>query len=415
MTQQHEERPTLFYVFGAALRWLRWRWHLIWLLPDLVLFGAVVILTATFIPLVANFIGQQVDARFLKLAEVTSRGAMTIALGVLSWRLGRWFGAYHWRLRATPRTWGGIIFPIALATGVGVLVYSGAQTSLVRQLELPALSELRGNSENQSCLVANESLSDSGMPIIEGAYRRMTDTLQKRKELSRVFGSIENRYQCPVGLFSEMNDLPESLTAAVIAKESGGDPKARSPQDAAGLMQLMPVNYGQSNPYDPKKNIELGTRKLRELIDKHGGVPEALAYYNAKNVVNVRAEAMATALGHEGFWARWNFLPKETREYVPEVLAIQRAWEEWKTHGRIRPFEERHGLEAPQEALKNNTNKIVATKAPKQTRRYVVQSGDTATKIAKQYQVLLGVLATANPNVELERLVIGQSLVIPVS
>jgi soluble lytic murein transglycosylase-like protein len=84
------------------------------------------------------------------------------------------------------------------------------------------------------------------------------------------------------------------LLQALIATESGFDAKTISPRGAVGLMQLMPITaseYGLSveKPNEavkqllrPQTNIDLGTRYLRDLINKFPGrLDLALAAYNA--------------------------------------------------------------------------------------------------------------------------------------
>jgi soluble lytic murein transglycosylase-like protein len=102
------------------------------------------------------------------------------------------------------------------------------------------------------------------------------------------------------------------LLEAVIAVESGYNPRAVSPKGAQGLMQLMPATasrFGVVDPFDPRENVRAGARYLKQLLDLFGGeLRLALAAYNAGEQAVIRS-------GHR--------IPPyaETQRYVPRVLA----------------------------------------------------------------------------------------------
>jgi soluble lytic murein transglycosylase-like protein len=79
--------------------------------------------------------------------------------------------------------------------------------------------------------------------------------------------------------------LDPDLVTSVIRAESGFNARALSPKGAQGLMQLMPKtasNLGVQNAFDPKANVEGGTRYLRELLERYNfDLIKALAAYNA--------------------------------------------------------------------------------------------------------------------------------------
>jgi len=109
--------------------------------------------------------------------------------------------------------------------------------------------------------------------------------------------------------------LDPSLLHAVIAAESGYNPKAVSPRGAQGLMQLMPATsrrFGLSDPYDPMQNVRAGASYLQELIQMFkGDLSLALAAYNAGPAAVMRFGSHIPPF-------------KETRRYVPQVLKIYR-------------------------------------------------------------------------------------------
>lgn len=94
------------------------------------------------------------------------------------------------------------------------------------------------------------------------------------KALNEVISSISDRHQ-----------LDPDLINSVIHAESGFNSHAVSPKGARGLMQLMPQTANQlgvNNSFDPKDNVEGGTRYLRELLEQYNfDIVKALAAYNA--------------------------------------------------------------------------------------------------------------------------------------
>ena len=105
------------------------------------------------------------------------------------------------------------------------------------------------------------------------------------------------------------------LLIAVIAVESDGNPGARSPKGAGGLMQLMPgtaARFGVSDAYAPAQNIRGGATYLDWLLRRFGGdAVLALAGYNAG----------------EGAVEKHAGVPpyNETRDYVAKVAGAYAA------------------------------------------------------------------------------------------
>ncbi len=111
------------------------------------------------------------------------------------------------------------------------------------------------------------------------------------------------------------------LIMAVILVESGGNPLATSPAGAAGLMQVMPstftgMGYDRRLIYDPRTNIEAGTRYLAECLTIFGGdVYWAAAAYNA-GIANARF--LRSSYGYVPAW----FAYGETARYVTSVQDV---------------------------------------------------------------------------------------------
>jgi soluble lytic murein transglycosylase-like protein len=88
-----------------------------------------------------------------------------------------------------------------------------------------------------------------------------------------------------VGENAKESGVQPDLIRAVISQESGGRPCAISPKGAQGLMQIMPAvaaQFGVQDPFDPKQNVDAGTKLLKQLLEKYkGDMKLTLAAYNA--------------------------------------------------------------------------------------------------------------------------------------
>jgi soluble lytic murein transglycosylase len=144
-------------------------------------------------------------------------------------------------------------------------------------------------------------------------------------------------------------DLDPYSVAGLIRQESVFNPRAVSPSDAYGLMQLLlptarltAKHYGVDTSVtteallsDPQLNIRLGTGYMREQLDKYGRIEYLAAAYNAGPGRVVEWRASLPLQMDE--WAE--AIPfRETRGYVQGVvrnmLQYRRLYDE---EGRFRP------------------------------------------------------------------------------
>lgn len=97
--------------------------------------------------------------------------------------------------------------------------------------------------------------------------------------------SGNSRYDAYITQSARRHRIDPRLMYALIRQESGFKNTARSPVKAAGLTQLMPDTarmMGVKNVYDPRQNIEGGTKYLRRMLNLFkGDLRLALAGYNA--------------------------------------------------------------------------------------------------------------------------------------
>jgi membrane-bound lytic murein transglycosylase MltF len=126
----------------------------------------------------------------------------------------------------------------------------------------------------------------------------------------------------------ENEGIPQEI-AAVVVVESGGMRNALSPKGALGLWQLMPdtarkyglvVTPSRDERLDVEKSTHAATHYLRDLHQRFGSWPLALAAYNAGEQRVQRAVEQA---GTPDFirLSSLRLLPQETRNYVPAVLS----------------------------------------------------------------------------------------------
>lgn len=121
--------------------------------------------------------------------------------------------------------------------------------------------------------------------------------------------------------------------------ESGLDPRILSRVGAGGLWQFMPATGREFGLYqdkfiderfDPEKATNAACRYLSQLYRIFGDWEMALASYNT-GPGNLR-RAMRRS-GGNSFWTIYNALPKETRSYVPQFVAMTYLMNYGHDHG----------------------------------------------------------------------------------
>ena len=120
--------------------------------------------------------------------------------------------------------------------------------------------------------------------------------------------------------------IPENV-AWLGQVESAWKPSAMSHMAASGLWQFIPgtgARYGlRRNAYVDERNsfdeaTRASARYLKFLYNRYGNWELAIAGYNCGEGNVDKAIRRA---GAANFWAAYPFLPKETRDYVPNILA----------------------------------------------------------------------------------------------
>lgn len=132
---------------------------------------------------------------------------------------------------------------------------------------------------------ANGTITLSDKPLGPDAVTYAVPKAQGVRTTKSVATFAGGRYDDIIAAHASTHSVRPELVRAVIAVESGFNPRARSSKGAMGLMQLMPAtarDLGVERPYDPEQNIRGGVAYLRSLLDRYGDNEElALAAYNA--------------------------------------------------------------------------------------------------------------------------------------
>lgn len=127
--------------------------------------------------------------------------------------------------------------------------------------------------------------------------------------------------------------LPEALLFAMIATESGGKVHVSSRAGATGLLQFMRYTgarfgLGVVDGFDQRYEPTAATRAAVAYLNEQFGVlnddlEKALAAYNGGEG---RMRGLHNRSGGASFWDQriYSQLPRETRDYVPRILAA--AW-----------------------------------------------------------------------------------------
>jgi membrane-bound lytic murein transglycosylase D len=152
---------------------------------------------------------------------------------------------------------------------------------------------------------------------------------------SRGRTTIENalirsgRYDDMIRRTLKQEGVPQDLIYLAQA-ESGFHPLALSRAGARGIWQFMgsrAKGYGLERDWwvderqDPEKSTRAAARHLKDLYDQFGDWYLAMAAYNS-GPGTVQSAVKRT--GYADFWElyRRNVLPKETRNYVPIIVAV---------------------------------------------------------------------------------------------
>ena len=169
-------------------------------------------------------------------------------------------------------------------------------------------------------------------PRVESWIERFTTDLRKgyATDLDRM-----SRYGKMISAKLADHGMPQSLVYLAMI-ESGFNPKATSPVKAKGLWQFMSptakqygltVNRKVDERTNPARSTDAALKYLSSLHDRLGSWYLAAAAYNSgegtvlKALKSVTGQTRGTDADYYRISSR---LPKETRDYVPKMIAAAR-------------------------------------------------------------------------------------------
>ena len=168
-------------------------------------------------------------------------------------------------------------------------------------------------------------------------------TTDKRDEVSG-FLARSGRYSDLIRAELEKAGLPQDLFYLAMI-ESGFRPKAYSSAHASGIWQFiadtgrrygLEINRAVDERNDPVKSTRAAIAYLSDLHDRFGSWYLAAASYNTgeNRVGRIMRQVTGKEAGSDKDYYRiWNRLPRETRDYVPLMVAAARIAKDPAAYG----------------------------------------------------------------------------------
>ncbi len=228
------------------------------------------------------------------------------------------------------------LFGLSLQNSEGTYIGSqdGNETS---DLKLGISSPLTDADGYWTFAIQQQLAGNNGLPAFDWQQHVDHPTVQSwikyfetrgAEWLDRAFGRLSSYFPIIEKEALEQGVFPGIVALAIV--ESGLNPAAFSKAGAGGMWQFMRSTgrmYGLHSDFwtdarfDPQKSTNKAVEHLVDLYQRFGSWPLVFAAYNSGPRRVSRAIQYA---GTSNYWtlSRRRFLPRETRNYVPKIVAI---------------------------------------------------------------------------------------------
>lgn len=224
---------------------------------------------------------------------------------------------------------------------------------------LPEFGDIRVRENDQTVqperprVEKEETSPDLGIPLVfnDAVERYIAYFSTTKKDLFEVWLKRKRLYEPLVTRVLKRYGLPEDLICLAMI-ESGFNPRAHSPKDADGPWQFVPetgkrygltVNHWVDERRDIEKSTVAAARYLQQLFEQFDCWYLAAAAYNAGEN---KIERLVKRHDTKDFWqlSAYNTLPPETRDYVPQLIAVAIISKDPRKYGfddptSVRPFQ----------------------------------------------------------------------------
>jgi membrane-bound lytic murein transglycosylase D len=190
---------------------------------------------------------------------------------------------------------------------------------------------------------AGWDLANIDNPRVDSWVRRFQESAPMRRTLS-IWLNRMTKYETMISKKLDEREMPQDLIFLAMI-ESGFNPRAKSPAAAGGLWQFISETgrrYGLkiSRKIDernqPAKATDAALLYLSDLYDRFGSWYLAAAAYNTgeNRVGRIMRETTGSERGTDrDYYAIAHRLPKETRDYVPKMIAAARIAKNPQAYG----------------------------------------------------------------------------------